>query len=70
MYERSHVKVKFGAGVTKRLAIRNPQLAKLFEVGSHGSPSQDSLSFACAVFATLHESSKIFVEHTRHVARI
>ena len=37
-------------------------------------PEEVSLSFACSIFAysrkTLHESSKIFVEHAQHVARI
>ena len=37
------------------------------------SPCQQSLSFACSVLAssrnnTLHESSKMYVEHARHVA--
>ena len=37
------------------------------------SPCQQSLSFACSVLAssrnnTLHESSKMFVKHARHVA--
>ena len=39
-----------------------------------GSPYQQNLSFTCPILAysrkTLHESSKFFVEHALHVARI
>ena len=36
------------------------------------TPCQQSLSFGCSILAgkTLNKSSKIFVEHARHVARI